>query len=231
MPLLDKNTFEKYQYGSNQLYSQRYNDLLRSRSSDGICLAAAINFVELAYSGNTIDLNGSYYSFICNAEELNRKQAIYISSHSSMGGDRNYLKEELYRIVRGNISNSYKSDVSSYFSIANNAGNIISGILNEATSYPCGVIAVTDSISHHALAYACDRHYLYLYDPNHGIMRFRRTLETMLNQAFSRYIGLENGCDISFIAQAYCRIPADVTEPSSHIAQSKLFTKNKSGHK
>lgn len=214
MPTTNPDLFARYQYGDNSEYKERYTGFIRKSGSGGLCHAAAIYFIEQVVSDRQVTFNPHEVCTSIIINDLLEKQEKYRGEiREGILTPAEHTKDSLKKSIMANPSNYHGRGFSSKVLSTEDPDRVIGKILTHRDRYPCGVIAIYRRGGAHAVAYACDKTYLYLYDPNYGIMRFMRGNSSSLREAFFFFTNTNRNYKIRYIEQVYCRRPAKVSEP------------------
>ncbi|BEO41546.1 hypothetical protein SMQE13_08970 [Serratia marcescens] len=214
MPTTHPAVFLKNQYGDNSEYIEKYVGFIQRNGGEGLCNAAAHYFIEQVIADNTVTFNTSEICTSIIIKAFLEKQINYLDAfNSGSTTDKKYTKSRLKNAMMANPENYHSRGLSSNILRTDNPDRAIGKILAHRDRYPCGIISIYQAEDAHAVAYACDKTYLYLYDPNYGIMRFSRTTPESLRQAFFFYASTGQNYRTHCIEQVYCRNPAKISEP------------------
>lgn len=194
MGTIDPVIFKKYRYGYNNYYKHEYLSLhvtlhnaiksMHPGVSKGYCYGAACVFVYEIMSGRNVDFfsdHSKLHSWLLKAME---HQSVYLKS----GTDASHLVKQMEYFVIKKPDAFYKLDPNSAVASTNAAWQIMEFILRYPDRFPLGYIELEslDSKYKHATAFACDKNYIYYYEPNCGLMRIDRNDFQQIDELFIR---------------------------------------------
>ncbi|QCP59338.1 hypothetical protein [Pantoea sp. SO10] len=184
---------EKFGWGDARKYRERYDCLQ-------ICRGSAFYFITKVLKKESINVN--YF----NITEMNLLHRRYCNDKTS----NDLSNPEINKLDTLNLINFYSSSCDGfkwYSTTPFEAAEIKTELLTDfATStFPAGTIHLRD----HAMAYACDKKSLFVYDPVYGLLRFARDLSGV-NDFFSMINERRNLCNLSMLA---LRKPVNIIKP------------------
>lgn len=172
---------EMYGFGNGASYRKRY--------SSQSCRGASFYFLDKIMKNQLIDVN----HFNIREIELMHKNYVKNKTVNDLNND------EVNKFDTLELVNKYSGSIITFkwFNLSPSDYTMNRNVIIEELGkslYPCGTIHLRD----HAMAYGSDDKYLYLYDPDFGLMRFMRNREE-LNEFFSAINERNNLKNISLL--------------------------------
>lgn len=204
----DAYIYEKYCYGDNGNYRNEYRNTIRNYH--GVCIGTVASFIEDIMDGNSIDFNnrGRLFQWL---HRSRLKQNVYEEQRA----DTEELCDEIIVRMAKNPDRFYRWGFWSSVLVTKDPAKAIGAIQQYPDRFALGFIGLKNkdpnaTFGAHIEAFATDAQYIYLFEPNMGVIRAARDFEGLIDLLVNSY---RPGYQLENIYMIYARRPAIIVEP------------------